>query len=257
MYNKITINENSVITSKEASEILDNIFVCGTKIETKTTCRITGQELDTYYYDCTETEKKEHIKSVFKNTIYENNPDCKNKFELDFLRWVRLGWQIQEFGSKRTGEYLPTNEHWKKSIGIDIERQEIWERIKPVFYKDQLKQQNNIQKIKSETHKPNKQKSNRSIKLTEQQTIIFNKAIEDGLMEKSTNGYTWKHNNRLKASLAYFLEKVFAPKGTEQMPYQNLEIMFNVSRLDSALTQVHNAKKPQKWKTDIDKIFSE
>lgn len=104
-----------------------------------------------------------------------------------------------------------------------------------------------------EIHKPNKQ----GIKLTEKQTIVFNRAIEAGLMEKNNNGYTWIHSNRKKASLAYFLEKTFAPKGIEQIPYQDLGIMFNVSRLDSALTQVYNAKKPQKWRAYIDKICSE
>lgn len=250
MHNKITINENSIITLKEASEILNSLFKCGKETVTKVKDWITGQMVDAYYYDCTEAEKKEHIKGVFRNTVYETLTDCKNKFELDFLRWVNLGWQIQEYGSKKTGEYLPTNEHWEKSIETDIERQKIWERIKPVFYKDQLKQQNDIQDIQLEK---NKQKSKKVLELTEKQSFYINEAINRGLIEK-TDSYKW---NGKKASLAYFLEKVFAPQKTEQMPYKRLEIMFNVSRLDSALTQVYNAKKPQKWRIDIDKIFSE
>lgn len=145
----------------------------------------------------------------------------------------------------------------------------IFERLEALKnkYENIESQKNTIQSINStkfssqpedysKTLLSEKQKSKKALELTEQQSTCFERAIKAGLMEKTNNGYIWIHNNGLKASLAYFLEKVFAPKGTEQMPYHSLEIMFNVSRLDSTLTQVHNAKNPQKWITDIDKIFT-
>ena len=86
----------------------------------------------------------------------------------------------------------------------------------------------------------------------------FNKAIQAGLMKKNENDtYGWLHNNGLKASLGYFLNKVFNPKGTAQIPYQRLENLFNVTRLDTAIDQALNAKKPQKWRKEIDTLFDD
>lgn len=93
---------------------------------------------------------------------------------------------------------------------------------------------------------------------TEREKKYFAKAIEAGLMEKKGNeNYKWLHNNGMKASLAYFLNRVFNPKGTTQIPYQRLEVLFGVTRLDTALDQVLTAKKPQKWRKEIDTIFDD
>lgn len=93
---------------------------------------------------------------------------------------------------------------------------------------------------------------------TEREKKYFAKAIEAGLMEKKGDkNYKWLHNNGMKASLAYFLKRVFNPKGTTQIPYQRLEVLFGVTRLDTALDQVLTAKKPQKWIKEIDTIFDD
>ena len=85
----------------------------------------------------------------------------------------------------------------------------------------------------------------------------FAKAIEAGLMEKDGDSYRWLHNDGLKASLAYFLKRVFNPKGTAQISYQRLEVLFGVTRLDTALDQALTVKKPQKWRTEIDNLFDD
>lgn len=94
-------------------------------------------------------------------------------------------------------------------------------------------------------------------KETEREKEYFAKAIEAGLMEKTNSGYKWLHNNGLKASLGYFLNRVFNPKGTAQIPYQRMENLFNVTRLDTATDQALTAKKPQKWRKEIDTLFDD
>ena len=86
----------------------------------------------------------------------------------------------------------------------------------------------------------------------------FNKAIQAKLMKKREDDtYEWLHNNGLKASLGYFLNRVFNPKGTSQIPYKCMESLFNMSRLDTAIDQALTAKKPQKWRTEIDTLFDD
>ena len=94
-------------------------------------------------------------------------------------------------------------------------------------------------------------------KETEREKEYFVKAIKAGLMEKKSNGYRWLHNGEMKASLGYFLNKVFNPKGTAQIPCQRMEKLFNVPRLDTAIYQALNAKKPQKWRKEIDALFDD
>lgn len=92
---------------------------------------------------------------------------------------------------------------------------------------------------------------------TEREKKYFTKAIEAGLMEKDGEKYRWLHNNGLKASLGYFLNRVFNPKGTAQIPYQRMENLFNETRLDTATDQALTAKKPQKWRMEIGILFDD
>lgn len=90
-----------------------------------------------------------------------------------------------------------------------------------------------------------------------EEIVCYEKAVKYGMAKKTDNGYRWLYNNGSRASLAYFLYKLFNPNGTGQIPYQRLERCWCVKRLDSALTQVLNAKKPQLWRTQIDDLFKE
>ena len=92
---------------------------------------------------------------------------------------------------------------------------------------------------------------------TEREKKYFAKAIEAGLMEKDCDSYRWLHNNGLKASLGYFLNRVFNPKGTAQIPCKRLGVLFGVTRLDTVIYQALNPNKPQKWRTEIDNLFDD
>lgn len=100
-------------------------------------------------------------------------------------------------------------------------------------------------------------KNNSLSKLTKAEVEYYGKAVKSGMAEKTEDGYKWKYNNGSKASLAYFLNKIFNPDGTGQIPFKKLDVLWDVSRLDSALDKAINAKNPQQWRTDIDKLFTE
>ena len=117
---------------------------------------------------------------------------------------------------------------------------------------------NHTQVIKDQNINPRpKLRTNRQGKTTDNEIKYFTKAIEAGLMIQDGEGYRWIHNNGLKASLGYFLHRVFNPKGTTQIPYQRLEALFSVTRLDSAIDQALTAKKPQKWRKEIYILFDD
>lgn len=161
MSNKITINENSVITLKEASEIFDKLFRCGIKTETKATCWVTGKEVDAYYYDCSLVEEAEHLNYVLKGTLYNSTNDGKDAFEKDFIKWVRLGQEINLLMQKRKGDYLPADV--QVYLNKQSERNEIWEKIKTVIYKNLLNQQNDKQ-LNNKSIKKNKGRPKINIK---------------------------------------------------------------------------------------------
>ena len=79
----------------------------------------------------------------------------------------------------------------------------------------------------------------------------YDKAIESGFIEKTDNGYKWVFGG--KASLGYFFTKIYGI--SERIPYKNIEKLFNVTRLDRAVSQLNEAKKPQKWRIEIDKLI--
>ena len=101
----------------------------------------------------------------------------------------------------------------------------------------QLKQESDKKEISERTkfNKSHRQKEKRELSPIESK--YFAKAIEASLMKQTENGYKWLHNQGLKASLGYFLNRVFNPKGTAQIPYQYIESLFNMSRLDTAIDQ--------------------
>ena len=96
---------------------------------------------------------------------------------------------------------------------------------------------------------------------------IFAKAIAKGWMrQRPEGGFQWLGfgDNGHKAKLAYLCAKVYgyqytADRGNvgDNVPYDALERLFNVTRLDRAMQQVFEAKKPQRWREQIDKIITE
>ena len=92
----------------------------------------------------------------------------------------------------------------------------------------------------------------------------FAKAIKKKYMEVAENGkYRWigTGDKGVTSQLAYFLGKVYNYKHTisgnagEDFPEDSLNELFGVKRLYSSLTQVYNAMKPQRWRSQIDSLF--
>lgn len=86
----------------------------------------------------------------------------------------------------------------------------------------------------------------------------FGKALEAGLIAKTSTGYKWTMTagRGAKVQLAYFCSRVFCPGGTGAFPENAIDLLFGVSRIGAALTQAYNAK-PQKWRPRIDSIFED
>lgn len=92
----------------------------------------------------------------------------------------------------------------------------------------------------------------------------FAKAIEQQYMELTEDGrFRWIGTGKkpCRAELAYFLGKVYNYKYTitgnagENFPEESLNRLFGATRLYSSLTQVYNAQKPQRWRSQIDEMF--
>ena len=100
--------------------------------------------------------------------------------------------------------------------------------------------------------------SKRETAITDRAAKYFAKACEAGFMkQQSQDKYKWLYSPEL-ASLAYFLREVFNPNGKQKIPYRELERIFGVSRLDSAVDRLITAKKgKQKWADNIDLLFEE
>lgn len=92
-------------------------------------------------------------------------------------------------------------------------------------------------------------------KLTEKEFLSYGKAIKRGMAEKTENGYKWLYKNGSLASLAYFINKIFNSDGTGRIPYKRLQRLWNVNRLDSAVSRLFNAKGTQEWEKKIDELF--
>ena len=120
-----------------------------------------------------------------------------------------------------------------------------------------VEEQENINHFLSVYKERWQRRKNKQSLITGNEERYFTKAIKAGLMKQKDNGYEWLHNNGLKASLAYFLKRIFNPKGDKPVPYKMLESLFGVTRLDTALDQAINSKKPQKWRAEIDILFED
>ena len=91
----------------------------------------------------------------------------------------------------------------------------------------------------------------------EREKLYFDAAIKGGLMQETETGYKWIYQNGNKASLAYFLMKIYNPNGLGKTPYKEMETLFSVTRLDRATQQLLEAKNTQKWREKIDELFQD
>lgn len=111
--------------------------------------------------------------------------------------------------------------------------------------------------------------SDKDIKLpkeldTDEARKYFAKAMEKQYLEAVDGGkYRWigTDNKGKTAELAYFLGRVYNYANTEtgndgeNFPEESLNELFGAKRLYSSLTQVYNAQKPQRWRSQIDEMF--
>lgn len=84
------------------------------------------------------------------------------------------------------------------------------------------------------------------------------RAVECSYAKLKPTGFEWRDSGKRGAlvQLGYFVEMVYCPTNTEEVPEQAINKLFGVNRISSAIAQAHNAKKPQKWRAEIEtKIF--
>lgn len=94
---------------------------------------------------------------------------------------------------------------------------------------------------------------------TDRAQKYFARAVECGYMTRTATGYKWRYgDNRGKARLAYFIERVYCPTRTDKIQARQcrlLENLFGVERLDRALQQNADTGTSQvvkDWRADID-----
>lgn len=234
---EIEINENSLLTIEDASKIFDALFECGEITKTKAPNFVTGQEVEAYYFDRTEREKREHRKAVLLNTAYTPDRNGEEMFKIDFLKWRKLVKEISVKEQKKAGDCLPLYEEEVRFDKMVEEKQELWDRIKTVFEHREPKQQ--------------------SVQLppeldTEEARKYFAKAINIGYMKKEGNGYRWLFGgNKGQVRLGYFCNKVY----TRPRPINKLEQIFGVKKLSASITNADieaTRADVKKWRDEID-----
>lgn len=121
---------------------------------------------------------------------------------------------------------------------------------------------NDIESVEDDTQKSNNDKATGDFKLpsgldTERARKYFAKAIEAQYIKVTDNGLQWMFGGERgnKVRLGYFIQKVFCPNNTETIPEKAINTLFGVDRIGSAISQIANAKKPQKWRAEIDNLF--
>lgn len=98
---------------------------------------------------------------------------------------------------------------------------------------------------------------------TERAQVCFQKAIDKGYMKLEDGTFRWvgTDDKGRTAELAYFLGRVYNYEHTisgnagEDFPEESLNKLFGAKRLYSSLTQVYEAQKPQRWRSQIDELF--
>lgn len=182
-------------------------------------------------------EYKETPEALYKE-LFE--PWCRE----DFSRFCRL---INIIENK--------NEDWQEnSIKILPDFAVIFNELCFIYDEIAMRQPEFVKSIEVDTAEGVKMPDELN---TDRARKYFARAIEAKYMTPTANGYKWEFGGKRGglARLGYFVERVFCPTNTEQLPEQAINKLFGVTRIGSATTQLHNAKKPQKWRAEIDKLF--
>lgn len=182
-----------------------------------------------------------------------------------------IGSLVDWFGKMPHAELCNYKEHGCLSQRLNymgVSRQELYEVYAAILLLDKY---GGDRTGKQKVGTSNKPENENDIKLpkdldTSRAREYFAKAIEKKYMEVTKDGkYRWLGTGKkpYTAELAYFLGKVYNYKYSisgnegENFPEESLNQLFDVTRLYSSLTQVYEAKKIQRWRSRIDKLFEE
>lgn len=98
-----------------------------------------------------------------------------------------------------------------------------------------------------------------SLKLdTPRARTAIERAITQGLIESAPEGLKWRGigTRGTKAQLGYFCKCAWLPENKERLPEQAIDTLFGVSRIGSTISELMATKTPQKWRADIDSLFT-
>lgn len=205
----------------------------------------------------TEKELKIMCKDIInvKNILFKEVGLNFNDFSLDQLKPLKLRISIflewyKKHKEKHKGLYSRALniqlQSWEKEI-----KEAILLKTNLICIDEEIKGEYNVRKEETTvTDKKNLQE------LTEREKEYYNKAITKGMAKKTQTGYKWIYRNGNVTSLAFFLEKIFAPKGVGIVPNKRLENLWSVSRLDRAFDRNRTVKKPQEWRFAIEQLFT-
>lgn len=98
---------------------------------------------------------------------------------------------------------------------------------------------------------------------TERAQFYFQRAIDMGVIKHDSGRFSWVTIGKRggNSQLAYFCGRVFEYRHSANgnigsgFPEDELNKLFGVTRMYSALTQAHNAQKIQSWRRKIDELF--
>lgn len=195
----------------------------------------------------------ERLEMLWDGALYDmgdgyfcNNPNIHDRKEA----CVSLKKLYDEYYPYMTAENLSMDyldySHSLMSYGLS-KLKGLWETQAKYYYDELQKQESQGLKIEV---------TGIEEEYFKKEEVYFKKAVEAGYMQETKTGYRWTFGgNRGKARLSYFISKIYGKY--EQIPYSRLERLFGVSRLDSGVYQVMDAKRPQKWRPEIDKLFED
>lgn len=178
-----------------------------------------------------------------------------NREKADIEKGMQLLVQIKNINDKLCGRGISQHLQWQERADLERERETLYKEFTELVQSspDAAAQGDGLT-LPDDLYTQKAQKT-------------FVKAIEKGWMQLKLDGsIVWLGigNRANKAQLAYLCAKVYGYRYTadrgnigDRVPYEALESIFNVTRLDRATQQVFESVKPQRWREQIDRIITE
>lgn len=166
---------------------------------------------------------------------------------------LRLLVEIRLINQKLSGKGLSRHLQYAERERLKEERERLYNSLKQKAGLLPQRQQieGNELNLPDEVNTPKAQKD-------------FAKAIKEGWMKaRPEGGFEWIGFGKQpsKAQLSYLCAKIYGYQYSvrngnvgDNVPYEALNGLFGVTRLDRAMQQTYEAKKPQRWRLQIDQI---